>query len=256
MIGIFAALTIWLVEYKSVNQEVLVSGAMANKNKTINVIVVPYFDPKDPQWNVIYQAAERYPSTIKYAIINPCSGPCGSTLSYDWENIISVLKGKKIKTLGYIFDSSESFSNIDYYMKASTPTDGIFFDNEGSQDNLNKFRQFADYVHALGGIVYINPGYNYPQVANYIKSGAVDVANIHEIEYDKSHHILINEQLPAEKLSVILGNVTSTPGMVEKLKEVASKGVGTIYIYGNSYNSLPPFFTEEIRQASMTTIEN
>ena len=255
IIGIFTALAIWLVEDISVN-EVLVSLAMVNKNKTINVIVVPYFDPKDPQWNEIYQIAEEYPSTIKYVVINPCSGPCGNTLSDDWKNIISVLKSKKIITLGYIFDSSESFSNIDYYMKASTPTDGIFFDNEGSKDNLNKFGQFADYVHALGGMVYINPGYNYPQVANYIKSGTVDVANIHELEYDKSHHILVNEQLPAEKLSVILGNVTSTSEMEEKLREIASKGIGTIYIYGNSYNSLPTFFTEEIRQASMTTIKN
>jgi hypothetical protein len=226
------------------------------KNKTMGVIVVPYFDPTDPQWNVIYQVANQYPGTIRYVIINPCSGPCGKTLSDDWQQVISILKSKKIKTLGYIFDSNESFSNIDYYMRANTPTDGIFFDNEGSTDTLNKFKEFADYVHSLGGTVYINPGYYYPYVTNYIKSGIADVVNIHEIGFDLSTKILVNKELPKEKLSVILGNVTSTSDIEKMVRDVASKNVGIIYVYGNSYSTLPSFFSEVVRQASIITIQS
>jgi len=188
-------------------------------------------------------------------IINPCSGPCGDSLSDDWKNVISNLKHRGIKTLGYVFNTAESIANIDYYMKSSVPTDGIFFDNESSTDDLKNFKQFSKHVHDLGGIVYINPGYNFPQVDSYITSGSTDIANIHEIEYDKSHHIQINEDLPPAKLSVILGNVTSSDTMVSKLKEVASKGIGTVYVYEDSYSTLPSFFLDEVKQASMTQIK-
>lgn len=232
-------------------------NAMANmtENQTVKMIVVPYFDPYDSQWNKIYEAADKYPDTIKYVIINPCSGPCGDSLSEDWQRIISNLKHRGIKTLGYVFNTSESIANIDYYMKSPVPTDGIFFDNESSTDNLKNFKQFSDHVHSMGGIVYINPGYNFPQVDRYITSGSTDIANIHEIESDKSPHILINEELPPAKLSVILGNVTSHDEMVSKLTEVASKGIGTVYVYGDSYSTLPPFFADEVKQASITPIK-
>ncbi|HZS73142.1 MAG TPA: spherulation-specific family 4 protein [Candidatus Nitrosotalea sp.] len=224
-------------------------------SSTVKMIVVPYFDPYDSQWDQIYAAADKYPNTIKYVIINPCSGPCGDSLSEDWQRIISNLKHRGIKTLGYVFNTSESIANIDYYMKSQVPTDGIFFDNESSTDNLQNFKQFSDHVHSLGGIVYINPGYNFPQVDSYITSGSTDIANIHEIESDKSHHILFNEDLPPAKLSVILGNVTSNDEMVSKLTEVASKGIGTVYVYGDTYSALPPFFADEVRQASITPIK-
>jgi len=230
-------------------------GNAMEQNNTIRMIVVAYFDPLDPQWQTIYAAADKYPKTIQYVIINPCSGPCGDSLSDDWKNVISNLKHRGIKTLGYVFNTAESIANIDYYMKSSVPTDGIFFDNESSTDDLKNFKQFSKHVHDLGGIVYINPGYNFPQVDSYITSGSTDIANIHEIEYDKSHHIQINEDLPPAKLSVILGNVTSSDTMVSKLKEVASKGIGTVYIYEDSYSTLPSFFLDEVKQASMTPIK-
>ena len=238
--------------------DALSESAMGNtmaQNNTIRMIVVAYFDPLDPQWGLIYDAADKYPKTIKYVIINPCSGPCGDTISDDWKQVISNLKHRGIMTLGYVFNTDESIKNIDYYMKSSVPTDGIFFDNESSTDNLKNFKQFSDYVHKMGGIVYINPGYTFPQVVSYITSGSTDVANIHEIDYDKSHHILINEDLPPAKLSVILGNVTSSDMMVSKLKEVASKGIGTVYVYEDSYSTLPSFFLDEVKQASMTPIK-
>jgi hypothetical protein len=232
-------------------------SATSTVQQTMGIVVVPYFQSSDTQWNTIFQEADRYPGTIKYVVINPCSGPCGTSLPSDWQNIISVLKSKGIKTLGYIFNNSESFANIDYYMKApSVPTDGILFDNEGSSDNLANFKQYAEYVHNLGGTVYINPGYNYPQVTNYIKSGAADVADIYEIESNESQYILVNGSMPTSKISVILGNVTDVQEMKSKLTEVASKGIGITYLYSSSYDTLPPFFSEEIQSASITPIKN
>jgi hypothetical protein len=225
-------------------------------NGTMQIVVVPYFDPTSPLWQVIYDEADKYPGTIKYVIINPCSGPCGSALPQDWENIILTLKSKKIKTLGYIFNNSESFSNIDYYMKnPQIPTDGIFFDNEGSIDDLAVFKTYADYVHHLGGIVYINPGYNYTYVDNYLKSGAADVANIHEIDSSNSHQIIANKEFSPWKISVIVGNVTSPQEMQYDLSDMADKGIGVSYMYVSSYGTLPEYFPDEVQQAAITQIQ-
>lgn len=232
------------------------SRTMTQKlNGTMELVVVPYFDPTSQLWQVIYDEADKYPGTIKYVIINPCSGPCGPTLSQDWEDVILTLKSKNIKTLGYIFNNSESFSNIDYYMKnPSIRTDGIFFDNEGSVDDLTVFKTYADYVHHLGGIVYINPGYNYTYVDSYLASGAVDVANIHEIDSASSRQIVANKEFSPWKISVIVGNVTSPQEMQYALSDMADKGVGISYMYVNSYGTLPGFFPDEVQKAAVTKV--
>ena len=223
--------------------------------RAMGIVVVPYFGPENPQWNVIFQLAERYPGTIKYVIINPCSGPCDTPLSDDWQQLISTLQSKGIRTLGYIFNDSQSITNIDYYMKKpSVPTNGIFFDNEGSTNNLANFKRYADYVHSLGGTVYINPGYNYPQVIDYVKSGMADVANIHEFGIDMQDYITGSYDVPSSKISVIVGNVYSVSDMQVQLAGISSKGIGLVYIYAKSYGSLPPYFNEEVQKVASTPI--
>lgn len=224
-------------------------------NGTMELVVVPYFDPTSQLWQVIYDEADKYPGTIKYVIINPCSGPCGPALSQDWENIILTLKSKNIKTLGYIFNNSESFNNIDYYMKnPSIPTDGIFFDNEGSVDNLAGFKKYADYVHSLGGIVYINPGYDYAYVDSYLTSGVADVVDIHEIDSSDSRQIITNKEFSPWKISVIVGNVIDSQEMQYVISDVANKGIGITYMYVNSYGTLPEFFPDEVHKAAVTQV--
>ncbi|HEV2192366.1 MAG TPA: spherulation-specific family 4 protein [Nitrosopumilaceae archaeon] len=226
-----------------------------NTNQTMGIIIVPYFEPENPQWKVIYQLADSYPGTIKYAIINPCSGPCAVPLSDDWQQVISKLKSKDIKTLGYIFNDSESISNIDYYMKQpNIPTDGIFFDNEGGTNNLANFKQYADHVHHFGGIVYINPGYNYPQVIDYVKSGLADMTNIHEFRIGDSDYMTGNYDASPSKISVIVGNVYSISDMQTELTKISSKGAGIVYIYAKSYYTLPSYLNEEIQKATNTSI--
>ena len=226
-----------------------------NTTQTMGIIIVPYFEAENPQWETIYQLADRYPGTIRFAIINPCSGPCDNPLSDNWQYVISKLKNKNIKTLGYIFNDSESIANIDYYMKLpAIPTDGIFFDNEGSTDNLANFKQYADYVHLLGGTVYINPGYNYSQVIDYVKSGVADVANIHEFGIGNSDYIAGNYDVPPSKISVIVGNVYNISDMQTELTEISSKGVGIVYIYAESYYALPPYLNEEIQKVVSTLV--
>ncbi|HEX5456842.1 MAG TPA: spherulation-specific family 4 protein [Candidatus Nitrosotalea sp.] len=108
-------------------------NSVKTKNHALGLVLVPYFDPADEDWQTIYSMADKYPGAIRYVIINPCSGPCDAPLSSDWQHAISILKSDGVKTLGYIFDNSQSIANIDYYMKnPKVPTDGIFFDNEGS----------------------------------------------------------------------------------------------------------------------------
>ena len=48
------------------------------------------------------------------------------------------------------------------------------------------------------------------------------------MESSKSHYILVNDNLPPSKISVVLGNITDVQEMKTKLMEIASKGK---YIY-------------------------
>ena len=225
-------------------------------NDTMELIVVPYFSPDDPQWQTVYDAASQFPGTIKYVVINPCSGPCGSVLSQDWAGVISSLEDRGVKTLGYIYNTNESFSNIDYYMKGrGIHTDGIFFDNEGSLDDSDRFKQYADYVHAMGGIVYINPGYNYTYVANYVSSKESDIADIYELGFKDSHQISVNKAFSPWHTSVILGNVTKLEEVRSGLADLASKRVGITYLYGDSYGGLPAYFSNEVKYAAATFVQ-
>lgn len=222
---------------------------------TMQIIVVPYFSPTSDLWKTVYGMADEYPGTIKYVIINPCSGPCGSVLTQDWDNVISVLKSKGVKTLGYIFSTSENFSNINYYMNGpKVQTDGIFFDSEGSTNNLANFKPYADYVHSLGGVVYINPGYNYTYVGDYLASGEADIANIYEIDSNSSHQIVSNEAYPPWKVSVIVGDINNSQEMKYHLSEIAGKKIGISYMYTDSYADLPSFFSNEVEQAASLKI--
>lgn len=222
----------------------------------MHVIVVPYFETSSPDWQVLYDVADKNPGVIRYTIINPCSGPCGETLSAEWQQIISELKKRDIKTLGYVFDTLQSIENIDHYMKAPVPTDGIFFDNEGSTYTIDKFRQYSEYVHSLGGIVYINPGFNYPYITEYIKDDLVDVTNIYEFESSKSHHMEIDKNIHPGKLSAILGNVFNVSEMIRMVHETAEVGIGAVYVYSDSYYGLPQFFPELVREAAVTRVQS
>lgn len=220
---------------------------------TLGIVLVPYFAPTNNDWQTIYNLAAKYPGTIRYVIINPCSGPCDTPLSSDWQNAISILKSDGVKTLGYIFDNSQSIANIDYYMKnPQVKTDGIFFDNEGSSgDNSVRFKPYSDHVHQLGGIVYINPGYPYPYIANYLQNNLTDIANVHEPNLDQPHDISIPYNVSPSRLSVMLGNVSSASDMKSEIAKVAaSKDIGNVFIYENSYDSLPSFFSQEVQAIS------
>jgi hypothetical protein len=134
-------------------------------------------------------------------------------------------------------------------------TDGIFFDKPGSADNLAIFQQYADYVHNLNGTVFINPGYNYPPVVNYLNSGAADVANIYEAGLSRLFQMSVSANMPPEKLSAIVKNVNSESDMQKAILQVAEKGVGNVYVTSRSYTALPSYFPEEVRIANTTTVQ-
>ncbi|MBI5697993.1 MAG: hypothetical protein HZC29_05840 [Thaumarchaeota archaeon] len=224
---------------------------------SMNLVIVPYFEPSSPDWQTLYEQADANPGVIKYVIINPCSGPCQEPLSEQWQQIVLELKKRDIKTLGYIFDSFQSTENIDYYMKApNVTTDGIFFDNEGSSNTIERFRPYANYVHDLDGIVYINPGYNYPHVINYLRDGLVDVANVYEFESSKAHHIEVDRDLDPRQLSAILGDVHTVSEMKKMISETAEAGISTVYVYSDSYYNLPPFFLDMVKETGSTKIQS
>src|SRR5438309_1783038 len=84
---------------KSFSQNNTVSNKVLdtrNKDQTLGIIVVTYFDPTSKDWDLIYNLADNYSSTVRYVIINPCNGPCDTPLSSDWQSIISNLKARGI----------------------------------------------------------------------------------------------------------------------------------------------------------------
>lgn len=241
---------------KEIMKKPSTSSQPSDASTHMGVIVVPYFATTSQYWDTLYSAADRYPGTIRYVIINPCSGPCDEPLSPEWQQIMSELKSRNIKVLGYIFDISQSKESIDYYMvNPQIRTDGIFFDNEGTSDTIDKFKQYADYVHSLGGTVYINPGFNYEHVSNYLKKGLADVANMYEFESSNAHHINIDVSLHPRQVSAILGNVFTVLEMRKMLYEASQAGVGIIYVYSDSYNKLPTFFSELVRESTDTKVK-
>ena len=136
-------------------------------------------------------------------------------------------------------------------------TDGIFFDNEGTSDTIERFKKYAEHVHDLDGIVYINPGYNYPYIVNYLKEGVADVANVYEFESSKVHHMEMTDGgIHPRQLSAILGDVYSVSEMKRMLSETADVGIGTVYVYADSYYSLPPFFLELVKESGVTKIRS
>ena len=242
---------------------VVSASATAHAKSTEGMLVVPYFSPTSSLWNTIYQQAIAHPGTIKYVIINPCSGPCsGTALSQDWQNVISTLKADDpgIMTVGYIYYTSESNSAIDYYMTNPTvKTDGIFFDGEGSTNHLTAFNPFASYVHSITvnshlGKVYINPGCNCYSTG-YLTSGAADMANIYENTVARLSQISLPAGIAPNQLSAIAKLANSCSRMVGAMQIVSSDGVGNVYVTGSSYTSLPSYFPNEVNYAA-TGISN
>jgi Spherulation-specific family 4 len=229
----------------------------ASATSGAKMIVVPYFSPSGP-WQIIYDSAKANPGAIKYVIINPCSGPCSNpgALSADWQRIVSNLNSLGITTLGYIYYSSESTSAIDYYMKnnpAGANTGGIFFDKEGSQsaDNSIGFANYANYVHSLAGVVYINPGYNYKYVINYLTGSTTagvpdaNVANIYESGAARLFQMSIPAGVSSDHLSAIVKSERTCAGMASDISTAAGKGVGNMYVTVSSYSALPNYFSNE-----------
>jgi len=235
---------------------ILASNPLAEaQGTTMGIVAIPYFPPADLSWNTVFKQADAYPGTIKYAIINPCSGPCAEPLSQDWQNIIQKLASRGIISLGYVYYTEESLASIDYFMKdPATKTDGIFFDGEGAAEDLAPFRQYSDYIHGMGGIVYINPGYNYPPVKKYLNEGVADVANIYEGSLSRTIQISVPADISPEKLSVIITNANKEKDMQKALSEVAAKGIGNVYVTSKSYIALPSYFAKEIQKASTTPV--
>jgi len=221
---------------------------LPNKHNKVNLIVVAYFDTNHSDWNVLFQIIEKYPNVIWYVIINPCSGPCPDPLSDNWQKIISRLKDDKVKTLGYIFDTDQSTENIDYYMKNSKiKTDGIFFDNEGSKNNVENFKKYSNYVRSLGGIVFINPGYNFNHLDDYVEEEVADVINLYEFDVVHFNSIMVNYKESSSRFSTILGNFTEPDKMEETLTKLLAKGITTVYLYDHSYQQLPFFFEDLVQ---------
>jgi hypothetical protein len=115
--------------------------------------------------------------------------------------------------------------------------------------------QYSDYIHLLSGIVFINPGYNYPPVIKYLDSGAVDVANIYESGLKRLFQMSVPAGVAPEKLSAIVKGVNKDVDLQKAISQVAEKGVGNIYVTSRSYIDLPPYFDKEVRICSDTAVQ-
>lgn len=118
------------------------------------------------------------------------------------------------------------------------------------------FKPYADYVHHIGGIVYVNPGYDFAYVGDYLSSGEADVANIHEVDSNITNQLTSNNKFSPWQVSVIVGNISNSQEMQNDESEMAHKGIGITYMYADSYGGLPDYFADEIAHAAVTKVQS
>lgn len=133
------------------------SAVLAAITASATKILLPlYVYPAPPGWDPIFNAIATHPSIDFQVVINPASGPGGSTPGYNihWIDAVSQLHTyDNVDALGYVSagygdrtleDINTDISNWDlwnHYTEADITIDGIFFDET---PNWNGTRGVAD----------------------------------------------------------------------------------------------------------------
>lgn len=120
------------------------AAVLAATSSSATKILLPlYVYPSPPNWNTIFDAIATHPSIDFQIVLNPSTGPGGSTPGYNihWINAVSTLHTyDNVDTLGYVSagygdrNLADITADIDdwdlwnYYTEADITIDGIFFD--------------------------------------------------------------------------------------------------------------------------------
>lgn len=121
-----------------------ISAVLAATAASATRILLPlYVYPSPPGWNTIFDAIATHPSIDFQIVLNPSTGPGGSTPGYNihWINAVSQLHTyDNVDALGYVSagygdrDLADITTDIDnwdlwnHYAEADITVDGIFFD--------------------------------------------------------------------------------------------------------------------------------
>jgi hypothetical protein len=200
-------------------------------------IIVPLYSyPTEPEWATLEASVTQYPNLNFLVVINPDSGPGGSTPEQDFVTGVTMLKSyPNVQVVGYVLtsynqrDINDVENDVSQY--AAWPSEvrvsGIFFD-EISEDNIPYYTTAADFVRSsiTNGIIVLNPGTTCS--SDYFS--VVDEIMVYEDSYDAyGGQNVPADGLPKAQSSILIYSMPSDvlEGFVTDL---VAAGYGSIYL--------------------------
>ncbi|KKY35406.1 putative cell surface spherulin 4-like protein [Diaporthe ampelina] len=240
----------------------LFSALLAATTASATRILLPLYVYPSPgtAWNSIYNAIETHPSIDFSIIINPSSGPGGSTPGYNshWITAVSKLHTyDNVDALGYVrvgygakalTDITADISNWDawnHYTEADITIDGIFFDEtpnwqgtKGANDVsfMQQLAQLADH----GGYSKV---FNLGQASNHDEYFHIaDMVIIFENTAEAYNNTVLNKVVAdgvTGKSAVLLhhfeGSSLTSGFAVRWLMDMVNKGLGSFAIVNTDW---------------------
>lgn len=225
---------------------------------TCQSMAIPSYFYPGALWNKASKAA----GTVEIMVMNPDSG-VGAAINPDYVAAVRRAQAAGILVIGYVYTSYGRRPAADVLTEIATYLDwygvnGIFLDEvNSSAARVPYYQQFADFVHATGSLMVLNPGV-YPDEA---LMAAGDVVLVFEGSFDEYRTL----QVPAwvwnhdpGKFWHVVYEASSATRMRSALRWSQQRNVGYVYVTNdvldNPYDSLPSYFAREIDELEKTCL--
>jgi hypothetical protein len=249
----------------------LVFGGTAVAQDRMSTLIPAYFYPGQ-EWSALNSAAATINVT---AIMNPNSG-VGSSQDANYVAAVSSLRSAGGRSIGYVATGYEArtvaavTAEIDLYRNwygGANGIRGIFLDemsNSGSAASTAYYRQIYDYIKAIDSTwtVIGNPGTTTSEAYLNGSSGrTVDTL----VVFENTHAAYANYTPSAWNINYDRSNfahmVYAAPdaaAMTTDINLAANRTAGYVYVTSdiltNPWDTLPPYWSQEVSQISITPV--
>jgi Spherulation-specific family 4 len=226
----------------------------------VRLLVPAYFYPAGEglkAWRQLLDSASQAPIV---AIANPDSGP-GKRVDDNYTRVFSLARNSPIRILGYVTLSygkrplSAVRADIDSWLHFYPDINGIFFDEQPSQDELAAFAIDA-FAYARTkvdkALLVTNPGTRCARAYLGPRDSPVACLFEHETGFDKYELPDWAGDMSADRFAVLLYGVKNAEGMNQALREAVRKRTGYLYVTDAGsepmpWNRLPAYWSDEVR---------
>jgi len=225
-----------------------------------------HFDAAHYLWDDLAQAAAIGPFT---AVINPADGPEAGGPNADYQVGFAALRKAHVPWLGYVTTrladvplrpSADVRAEIDVWATryASYGITGIFLDGTSSAEaDVPYYEALYAYIRQKPGLrrVVLNPG-TPPARAYYDRPTADTIVAFEGSQAAFSAHTPPSYMAayPAARFGALIYGASTASALRSALALVRGRGYGAVYVtddtLDNPWDSLPPYFAEELRDAT------